>query len=128
MPKCRKLILKNYNFHFILLMFLFRAPSLHGKLHLQDLWICAVAWWCQKHCFTHTHPHTNHTFSTLQLQLFSSHHLLITRNTVMNGERHTFVEFSSSIPTCIIVSSVFFVMGNRKFLHGISLLCQGKSN
>jgi hypothetical protein len=29
-------------------------------------------------------------------------------------------EFCSSIPACVIVSSMFFVMGNRKFLHSTS--------
>jgi len=37
---------KNYNFQFILLTFLFWAPVLHRKFQLQDLWICALAWWC----------------------------------------------------------------------------------
>jgi len=73
--------------------------------------------------FTHTH----HTFSTLHYQVFCSHNPLFTCNTVMNRERPTFVEFCSSIPTCVIFSSMFFTMGIREFLHSISLLCQGKS-
>jgi hypothetical protein len=45
----------------------------------------------------------------------------------MNRERPTFVGFCSTKPTCIIVSSTFFMMGNREFLHCLSLLPQGKS-
>ena len=34
----------------------FGAPSLHRKFQLQDLWSCALAWFCQKHHLTaHTH-------------------------------------------------------------------------
>ena len=33
----------------------------------------------------------------------------------MNRERPTFVEFCSGIPTCVIVSNMFFTMGNREF-------------
>ena len=51
----------------------------------------------------------------------------LTLDTVMNRERPTFVGFCSSIPTCVIISSMFFTMGNREFLHCISLLPQGKS-
>ena len=35
---------KFYNFQFILLTFLFRAPRLHRKFQLQDLWSCALSW------------------------------------------------------------------------------------
>jgi len=46
-------------FSLFYLTFLFQAPSLHRKFQLQDLWICALAWWCQKNHFTsHTHTHT----------------------------------------------------------------------
>jgi len=38
-----------------------------------------------------------------------------------------FVEFYSSIPTCVIISSMFFMMGKREFLHGMSFLRQGNS-
>jgi len=55
-----------YNFQFILLTFLFPAPSLHRKFQFQDLWVYALAWWCHKHNLTH------HTSSTLHWQLFSS--------------------------------------------------------
>ena len=71
----------------------------------------------------HTYP-----TSTLHWQLFSSHHSLLTHDTDTNWERPMFVEFCSSIPACVIISSMFFTMGNREFLHGISLLRQGKSN
>jgi hypothetical protein len=37
----------------------------------------------------------------------------------MNRETPTFVEFCSSIPTCVFVSSMFFMMGNQEFLLGI---------
>ena len=57
---------KIYNFQFILLTFLFGAPSLHRKFHLQALWVCALAW-CHKHNLT-----SRHTSSTLHWQLFSS--------------------------------------------------------
>jgi len=69
---------KNYNFQFILLMFLFRAPSLCRKLQLHDLWICALVWRCQKHHFTiyiyiytHTHTHTHTHAHALSLSLSS---------------------------------------------------------
>jgi len=54
-------------------------------------------------------------------------HTTLTLDTVMNRERPTFVGFCSSIPTCVIVSSTFFTMGNREFLHCLSLFPQGKS-
>jgi hypothetical protein len=53
--------LEFYNFQFILLR-LFRAPSLHREFQLQDLWGCALAWWCQEH---HPTSHAHHTFSKL---------------------------------------------------------------
>jgi hypothetical protein len=37
----------------------------------------------------------------------------------MNQETPMFVEFCSSIPTRVFVSSMFFTMGNREFLLGI---------
>jgi hypothetical protein len=37
----------------------------------------------------------------------------------MNRETPTFVEFCSSIPTCVFVSSMFFMMGNQEFVLGI---------
>jgi len=50
--------LKFYNFPFILLTFLFRARCMHRKFQLQELWSCALAWWCQKyHLTSHTHTH-----------------------------------------------------------------------
>ena len=57
--------IKNYNFQFILLTFLFRAPNFHSKLLLQDFCSCDLAWWCQTyHIATHTHTHTHtHTLS-----------------------------------------------------------------
>jgi len=59
---------KNYNFQFIILTFLFWAPSSHREFQLQDLWICALAWWCQKyHLTSHTHvivsQHSANNFS-----------------------------------------------------------------
>jgi len=72
----------------------------------------------------HTHTHTSYFLNTsLKTFLFTP-----LANTVMNRERPTFVEFSSSIPTCIVISSMCFTLGNREFLHGVSLLHQGKSN
>jgi len=53
--------------------------------------------------------------------------LYFTHDTVMNRERPTFFGFCSNIPTCVIISSTFFTMGNREFLRCISLLPQGKS-
>jgi hypothetical protein len=39
-------------------MLLFRASCMHRKFQLQDLWSCALVWWCQKHHPTlHTHTH-----------------------------------------------------------------------
>jgi hypothetical protein len=59
--------LKILNFQFILLTFLFRTRCMHRKFQLQDLWSCALAWYCQKynltsHKHTRAHAHT-HTFS-----------------------------------------------------------------
>jgi len=103
---------KMYSFQFILLTFLFRPPRVHRKYQLQDLWSCALAWFCQKHHLTaHTHTHTQHTSSTLQWQLFSLQHSLFTRNTAKNRERPPFVECCSSTPYCVIVSCMFFTMG-----------------
>ena len=114
---------KIYNFRFIFLTFLFRTPHLHRKFQLQDLWSVPCRGSVRNIISLHTHHHT----STLHCQLFSSHHSLFTRDTVMNRERPTFVEFCSSISTCVI-SSMFFTKGNPEFLRGISLLRQGKSN
>jgi hypothetical protein len=47
--------LKSYNFQFILLTSLFRARCINRKFQLQDLWSCALAWWCQKSIVFHTH-------------------------------------------------------------------------
>jgi hypothetical protein len=126
--------LKFYNFPLILLTFLFRARRMHRKFQLQDLWHCALAWWCQKHHLTppslslsHTHTHTHTSYFLNMSQLFSSHNPLFTHDTVINRERPMFLEFCSSIPTCIIISSMFLTIRNREFLHCISLLSQGKS-
>jgi len=108
---------QNYFFHFILLTFLFQAPSLHRKFYLQGLWICALAWWCKKHHLTFTHKSY---FLNTSLTTFP-----FTRDTVTYRERPMFVEFCSSIPTRIIVSSMFSTMRFRKYLRGISLICQG---
>jgi hypothetical protein len=51
--------LKFYNFPFILLTFLFWVRCMHKKFQLQDLWSCALAWWCQKH---HLTSHTNTSY------------------------------------------------------------------
>jgi hypothetical protein len=48
---------KMYNFQFILLTFLFWAPSVQRKFQLQDLWSCAL--------IILLHTHTHHTFSEL---------------------------------------------------------------
>jgi len=48
---------RKYNFLLILLTFLFWAPSLHRIFQLQDLWICALAWCCQKHKSFCAHTH-----------------------------------------------------------------------
>jgi hypothetical protein len=77
---------------------------------------------------THTHTHT-HTLYFLNISLTT---FLFTPPSILTRFRHeperpTFVVFCSSIPTCVIVSSMFFTMGNQEFLHCISLLCQGKS-
>jgi hypothetical protein len=72
--------------------------------------------------FTHTHiTHSQHFTNIFSL------HTTLTLDTVMNRERPTFVGFCSSKPTCFIVSSMFFTMGNPEFLHCLSLLPQGKS-
>ena len=58
--------------------------------------------------------------STLHWKIFSAQHSLFTRNMVTNRARLTFVECCSSIPKCLIVSSMFFTMGNQEFSHGFS--------
>ena len=50
-PTCRKLILKMLYFS-IYFTYLFRAPHLHRKFQLQDLWSCVWQWQCQKHHLT----------------------------------------------------------------------------
>jgi hypothetical protein len=63
--------LKFYNFPFILLTFLFWARCMHRKFQLQDLWSCALAWWCQKHHLT-SHTHTSYFLNTsLHTTLYS---------------------------------------------------------
>jgi len=68
--------LKFYNVQFILLTFLFRARCINRKFQLQDLWSCALAWWCQKN---HRTSHTRHLLNT-SLTTFSSRHSQFTRN------------------------------------------------
>ena len=118
--------LKFYNFPFILLTFLFWARCMHRKFQLQDLWSCALAWSCQKHNPS-SHTRISYFFNTSLITFLFTPPSIHTwhRN---EAKRPTFVEFCSSIPTCIIISSMFFTMGNREFLHSISLLHQGKSN
>jgi len=68
--------LKFYNFQFILLTFLFRARCINRKFQLQDLWSCALAWWCQKnHRTSHTHmsPPKHVTNNFFLLATRSSH-------------------------------------------------------
>jgi len=71
--------------------------------------------------FTHKHTHT-HTPYFLNTSLTT---FLFTPPSI--HKRPRFVEFCSSITTCVIFSSTFFTVGNREFLHCISLPRQGKS-
>jgi hypothetical protein len=113
---------KMYNFQFILCTFLFWAPSLHRKFQLQDFWIHALVWWCQKHHLTsHTHILSQHF-----TKKFFFHTTLYSHATPSRTENDLCL--LSFVPVCVIVSSMFFTMGNREFLRGISLLHQGKSN
>jgi len=59
--------------------------------------------------------HIYHTSSTFHWQLFSSHQSPFTHNTITNHERPMFVECCSSVPTCVIVSSMFFSRGIENF-------------
>jgi hypothetical protein len=61
--------LKFYNFQFILLMFLFRVRCINRKFQLQDLWSCALAWWCQKN---HRTSHIRHLLNTSLTTFFFS--------------------------------------------------------
>jgi hypothetical protein len=61
--------LKFYNFQFILLTCLFQARCINRKFQLQDLWICALAWWCQKN---HRTSHTRHLLNTSLTTFFFS--------------------------------------------------------
>ena len=77
MPKCRNLILKKiYSFQFILLTLLFQATSLHRKFQLQDLWSCALAWFCQKNhltALTHIPYFLNTSLTTLLFTTLAVH-------------------------------------------------------
>jgi len=147
--------LKFYNLPLILLTFLFRAWCMHRNFQLQDLWSCALAWWCQEHhltshTHTHTHAHTRararthtHTRTRTHTHTHAHTHTSYFLNTSLTTflftlpsihtrhrqePRTTYVCWVfSSIPTCVIVSSMFFTMTNREFLHCISLLPQEKS-
>ena len=132
MLKCWNLILKNYSFQFILLPFLFRATSLCRKLQLQDLWNCALAWFCQKNhitarTHTRTHTHTPYILNSSLTTFLSTTLALHTRHR-HEPRKPQFVECCSNIPTCFIVSRMFFTMGFPESPHDISLLRQGKSN
>jgi Na+/melibiose symporter-like transporter len=91
-------------FSLFYLTFLFQAPSLHRKFQLQDLWICALAWWCQKNHFTsHTHTHTPYLLNTsLTTFLFTP---LVIHVRHRHELRKTYI--CSSIPTCLIIFSMF---------------------
>jgi len=76
---------RKYNFLLILLTFLFWAPSLHRIFQLQDLWICALAWCCQKHksfC-AHTHVILSQHFT----DNFSLHNTCYTHATPSQTEK-----------------------------------------
>ena len=117
MPTCRKLIKS-----FIIFSLLYFWPDVCAGIF--SFKICGVAPWrsgVRNIILLHTHiilsQHFTNNFSL---------HTTLTLDTVMNRERPTFVGFCSSIPTCVIVSSTFFTMQNREFLHCLSLLPQGK--
>jgi len=50
----QKANLTNYDFQFILLTFMLRAPRLLMKYQLQNFWSCVLTWYCQAHLMTHT--------------------------------------------------------------------------
>ena len=85
--------------------------------------ICGFVPWCSG-VRNITLLHTHIILSQHLINNFSLHTTLYSHAT----PSLTFVEFCSNTLTCVIVSSMFFMTGNRKFLHGTSLLCQGKSN
>jgi hypothetical protein len=90
--------------------------------------IWGVLPWCGSvRNIIHTHTHT-HIILPQHFTYNFSHHSLFTCDTFTNRERPAFFEWCSSVPTCVIIFSMFFVMGNRESLHDISLLRQGKSN
>jgi hypothetical protein len=95
--------------------------------------ICGCVPWCgcvRNIILLHTHPHTHHTFSPLHFSLHTTCYSCATLGciSVMNRDRPTFVERCSSILNFVIISIMFFTMGNQESLHDISLLHQGKSN
>jgi hypothetical protein len=101
----QKVNLKFYNFLFILLMFLFRAWCMHRKFQLQDLWSCALAWWCQKHhltSHTHTHTHTSY-FLTTSLTTF-----LFTQPSIHTWHRHE--------PRTTYICRVLFQYTNMRYI------------
>jgi hypothetical protein len=110
-------------------MFVFGAPSLHRKFQFQDFWICGVPWHGGVRNIILLHTHT-HILSQHFTNIFSLHTTHYSHATLCCHEpkRSTFVEFCSSVPTCVVVSSMFFTMRNQEFLHGISLLLQAKSD
>ena len=78
------------------------------------------------------HIYTSYFLSTSVTTFLFTPHTIHMRHfgciSVTNRDRPAFVECCSSISTFVIVSSMFFMMGNRESLHDISLLRQRKSN
>jgi len=118
MPTCRKLIKS-----FIIFSLLYFWPDVCAGIF--SFKICGVAPWrsgVRNIILLHTHiilsQHFTNNFSL---------HTNLTLDTVMNQGRPTFVGFCLCIPTCVIVSSTFFTIGNQEFLLCLSLLPQGKS-
>jgi len=128
-PKCRKLIKKKIIiFNLFYLCFCFGPQVCIGN---SSFGVCGVVPWhggvrniilLRTQTHTHTHTHTSYFFNT-SLTTFLFTPLIIHTQQRHEPRKTYFVEFCSSIPTCVVISSM-----NQEFLHGFSLLHQGKSN
>jgi len=75
-------------------------------MYAQEISSSGFVPWCVR-ILLHTHTHT-HTHITISQHI--TNNFLFTCNTIKNPETPTFVEFYSSIPTCVIVPSIFSTM------------------
>jgi hypothetical protein len=116
----QKANLTNYNFQFILLTFLRRAPSLHMKFQPQNFWSFVLTWCCQRHLMTHTSYLRRTTLKTFPFPPLAVHTRHFGCVTVTDRDRPTFVECYSCLPTWAIISVMSFPWMNRESLYEVS--------